>query len=345
MVALELLGHPEDDCDASELSVMGLFEVLGHLPRLAAIKRAIQRRLLADPPAALLGIDAPDFNLRVEKAARRAGIPTVHYVCPSVWAWRESRVRTIRRACDRVLCLLPFEADFLARHGIDGHFVGHPLADEIEEADRESARRRLGLGEGPVVAILPGSRYGEVTRIGPDFARTAARLATVKPGLVFSVAAATPQLRDLATRQFAAFAPGCEVGIVGGRAHEVLAACDAALLASGTVTLEAMLLGRPMVVAYRLAPLTYRVARLLKLVKADYISLPNLLADQPLVAEYVQGGASPAILADAVLTLLDDRDECSRLVKSFRTLHDRIRRSAADRSAAAVLEVAGLTPG
>lgn len=332
--------------DAQDLAVMGLFEVLAHLPRILKIKRAVQRRLLADPPDVLLGIDAPDFNLRVEKLARRAGISTVHYVCPSVWAWRESRVKTIRKACDRVLCLLPFEPEFLARHGVDGRFVGHPLADDIGDTqDRDAARRRLGLGDGTVVAILPGSRRGEVSRLGPCFAQSAAWMAARRPGISFAIPAATPALRELIERQFEEFAPGCDRHIVDGMAHDVLAACDAALLASGTVTLEAMLLKRPMVVAYKLAPLTYLVGRLFPLIKIKYMSLPNLLADAPLVPEFVQSEASPEALGAGVFKWLDSPDACAELVKTFDTLHDRMRRSAGDRSAAEVLDVAGLAAG
>ena len=332
--------------DTQELSVMGLFEVLGHLPRLLKIKREVQRRLLADPPDVFLGIDAPDFNLRVEAVARRAGIPTVHYVCPSVWAWRESRVKTIRNACDRVMCLLPFEATFLERHNIDGRFVGHPLADEIGNyVDRAKARQALGIGGGAVVAILPGSRAGEVDRIGPGFAQAAAWIAARKPGVSFAVPAATPGLRDVIQRQFDDFAPACEVSIVDGRAYDVLAAGDVALLASGTVTLEAMLMKRPMVVAYRLAPLTYHVVRAFGLIKVDYMSLPNLLADAPLVPEFMQDAGTPAALGNAVLELMDSPGKNAALLKTFGELHERIRLSAGARSAAEVLEVAGLAGG
>lgn len=329
--------------DAHELAVMGLFEVLGHLPRLLSIKRRIVQRLLADPPDVLLGIDAPDFNLRVERVARRAGIPTVHYVCPSVWAWRESRVRTIRKACDRVLCLLPFEPAFLNRHAIDGRFVGHPLADEIVAAvDPAPFRRELAVTAEQVVAILPGSRGSEVVRLSPVFARTAAWLAARRPGLVFVVPAATAELRVLIERDWAKFAAGCDVRIIEGRAQTALGACDVALLASGTVTLEAMLLRRPMVVAYKLAPMSYGVARALRLIRTRYMSLPNLLADAPLVPEMVQGDARPEKLGTAVLELLDSPELRADLVKSFGALHDQIRRSAGERSAAEVLDIAGL---
>jgi lipid-A-disaccharide synthase len=249
----------------------------------------------------------------------------------------------IRKACDRVLCLLPFEADFLARHRIDGWFVGHPLADMIgAEVDGAAARSKLGLDAGPVVAILPGSRRGEVTRIGPDFIRAAREIMQRCPDVTFVVPAATPALRRLIESQFTEFAPACEPLIVDGRAHDALAACDVALLASGTVTLEAMLLKRPMVVAYKVAPLTYYAARLLRLIKVKYMSLPNLLADAPLVPEFLQDEASPAALAAAVITWLESPEKCEQLVARFGALHDRIRRSAGDRSAAAVLELAGL---
>ena len=329
--------------DAHELSVMGLFEVLGHLPRLLSIKRQVEKRLLADPPDVLLGIDSPDFNLRVEKAARRAGIPTVHDVCPSVWAWRESRVKTIRQSCDRVLCLLPFETAFLARHQIDGRFVGHPLADEIDGApDPAPIRAALLISADQVVAILPGSRGSEVTRLGPVFAQTAAWLAVRRPEVAFVVPAATVKLRHLIEAYFTEFAPQCNVRIIDEQAESALGACDVALLASGTVTLETMLFRKPMVVAYKLAPLSYLLARVLRLVKIKYMSLPNLLADAPLVPEMVQGDVTAEKLGPALLEMLDSPDKRRDMVKSFAALHDQIRRSAGERSAVEVLEVARL---
>jgi len=329
--------------DCRDLAVMGLFEVLRHLPRLRRIKRDIERRLLADPPDVLVGIDAPDFNLRVERVARRAGIPTVHYVCPSVWAWRQSRVKVLRKACDRVLCLLPFEAAFLEHHGVPGEFVGHPLADEIPAfVDTADARRRLGIDAETVVALLPGSREGEVTRLGPAFAQTAAWLAARVDGLEFVSPAASPGLRGRFEEQLGAAAPECRVHILDGRAQEAIAAADAVLVASGTATLETMLLKRPMVVAYKLAPLTYYVARLFRLMKIDYFSLPNLLADQPLVPELVQQHASPQAMGAEVLELLRSPDRRQALAKTFGALHDQLRCSASDRAARAVFEVGGL---
>jgi len=329
--------------DCGELAVMGLFEVLRHLPRLRRIKRDIERRLLAEPPDVLVGIDAPDFNLRVERVARRAGIPTVHYVCPSVWAWRQSRVKVLRKVCDRVLCLLPFEAAFLERHDVPGEFVGHPLADDIPASvDRAEARRSLGIDADTVVALLPGSRDGEVTRLGPAFAQTAAWLAARVDGLEFVSPAASPELRARFEEQLREEAPGCRVKVLDGRARDAIAAADAVLVASGTATLETMLLNRPMVVAYKLAPLTYRVARLLRLMKIDYFSLPNLLADRPLVPELVQHHASPEAMGAEILELLRSPDRRQALAKTFDSLHDQLRCSASDRAARAVLDVGGL---
>jgi len=332
--------------DSQDLAVMGLFEVLRHLPRILRIKRAVVRRLLADPPDVLLGIDAPDFNLRVERVARRAGIPTVHYVCPSVWAWREGRVKVLRAACDRILCLLPFEPAFLAGHGIDGEFVGHPLADEIPaEPDQAKARQRLGVGSGPVVTIMPGSRASEVERIGPYFARAAAWLNDEVDSIQFIVPAANTNLKQVIEAQFSALAPLATVTILDGEAHEAIAACDATLLVSGTAALEVMLSKRPMVVAYRMAPLSYYAARLLLvlgLMKMKYFSLPNLLADRQLVPELVQGQVTPAALGREILKVLHPSPQRDELIATFAQLQVQLRRSAGDRAARAVLTLAQL---
>ncbi len=332
--------------DSQELAVMGLVEVLGHLPRIWRIKRSVECRLLADPPDILVGIDAPDFNLRIEKVARRAGIPTVHYVCPSVWAWRENRVKVLRVACDRILCLLPFEPAFLARHGIDGEFVGHPLADEIPlEPDQDAARRELGIGPGPVVTIMPGSRAGEVERVGPVLARTAAWLAREVDGIQFVVPVASGELRGVIARQFDAAAPAAPVAIIDGQAHTAITAGDATLLVSGTAALEVMLCKRPMVVAYRLAALSYTIGKILHatgLLKIDYISLPNLLADRPLVPELIQGQATPEALGREILQVLHASPQRDELIEIFGKMQSQLRRSAGDRAARSVLQLAGL---
>jgi lipid-A-disaccharide synthase len=330
--------------DCQELAVMGLFEVIRHLPRLLRIRRQIKQRLFADPPDVLVGIDAPDFNLPVERVAHGRGIPTVHYVCPSVWAWRQGRVKVLRRACDRVLCLLPFESAFLSRHGVAGQFIGHPLADEIPDAvNKADARENLGLSSGTVIALLPGSRQGEVMRLGPVFAQAATWIAERVSSPTFVIPAASPELRRLFEAALQKYAPTCQTQIVDGRAREVIAAADVALVASGTATLETMLINRPMVMAYKLAPLTYWVARLLKLVRVPHYSLPNLLADRPLIRELIQSEATAEAMGAAILELLESRETQIELEKIFGALHDQLRCSASDRAAEAIIEVGGLS--
>ena len=328
--------------DCRDLAVMGLFEVVRHLPRLLRIRRQIVRRLLADPPDVLIGIDAPDFNLGIERVARNAGIPTVHYVCPSVWAWRRSRVRVLKKSCDRVLCLLPFETAFLEAHGVAGQFVGHPLADEIPATvDKAAARARLGINADTVVALLPGSREGEVARLGPVFAGAAAWLAERVEGLVFVTPAASPELGKLFESQLRKNAPDCRVQITDGQAREVIAASDVALVASGTATLETMLLKRAMVMAYKLSPLTYFVARLFRLVKVDHYSLPNLLAGRPLIRELIQDEATAETMGREILGLLQSPERRDAMVTAFDALHDQLRCAASDRAAEALLDIAG----
>lgn len=330
--------------DCQELAVMGLFEVIRHLPRLLRIRRQIKRRLLADPPDVLVGIDAPDFNIPLERIARRNGIPTVHYVCPSVWAWRQGRVKVLRESCDRVLCLLPFESAFLAEHGVAGQFIGHPLADEIPDiVGKADARKQLGLSSGTVIALLPGSREGEVARLGPVFAQAASWIANRVSGSIFVIPAANPRLRSLFERALLTYAPDCDAQIVDGRAREVIAAADVALVASGTATLETMLINRPMVMAYKLSPLTYWVARILRLVRVPHYSLPNLLAGRPLIRELIQSDATAEAMGAAILELLESPGKKSELEKIFGSLHDRLRCSASDSAAEAVIEVGGLS--
>ena len=330
--------------DCRDLAVMGLFEVVRHLPRLLGIRRQVERRLRADPPDVLVGIDAPDFNLRVERVARGIGIPTVHYVCPSVWAWRQGRVKVLRKSCDRVLCLLPFEADFLKGHGIAGEFVGHPLADEISGVvDKSAARRTLGIDDDPVVALLPGSREGEVARLGPIFAEAAAWLAERVAGVGFVTPAASPRLGGMFAAHMREFAPRCPVRVFDGRVREVIAAADAVLVASGTATLETMFLKRPMVMAYKLSPLTYFVARLFRLVRVDHYSLPNLLAGRPLIRELIQDDATADAMGTEILGLLQSPERRAALAKTFGAMHDQLRCSASERAADAVLEVAAKT--
>lgn len=325
---------------SEELAVMGLAEVVRHLPRLRRILRGLERRLLVDPPDLYIGIDAPDFNLRVERRLRATGLRTLHYVSPSVWAWRPGRVRVLREACDHVLCLLPFEADFLHRHGVTATFVGHPLADELPaDPDRTLARQALGLPEtGPVVAILPGSRAGELERLGPVFAATAAWLHARVSGLTVVVPMATPALRArFAGLWSPAATAGVPLHILEGQAQAAMAAADVVLLASGTATLEAMLINRPMVVAYRLAPLTYGLLKVSHLVRAEHFALPNLLAGERLVPELLQSAATPGALGNEVLRWLKTPDDRARLQQRFTALGSVLRRQASERAAEVVL--------
>jgi len=324
---------------ADELAVMGLTEVLRHLPRLLRLRRALVSRLAAAAPDAYVGIDSPEFNLRVAAALKSRGVPTVQYVSPQVWAWRQGRVRTIGSAVDLVLCLLPFEVDFYRAHGVRAEFVGHPLADRIPlESDRAAARAVLGLSGGAVVAVLPGSRLGEVTRLGPPFAATIAWLASRRPDISFVAAMANDAARRSFTGSLAAHAPGVDVRVVDGRAQECMAASDAVLLASGTATLEATLVKRPMVVAYRVAPLTNWLLRGLGLVKTEFFSQPNLLAGRALVPEFFQAEVRAEVLGPAVLGQLE-RPDLPALADAFGAIHQSLRRDASARAAEAILDL------
>ncbi|MFV9684932.1 lipid-A-disaccharide synthase [Pseudomonas sp. NY15367] len=318
------------------LAVMGLVEVLGRLFELLGRRRQLARDLIAAQPDVFIGIDAPDFNLGLELKLRRAGIKTVHYVSPSVWAWRQKRVLKIREACDLMLTLFPFEAQFYDAHQVPVRFVGHPLADAIpQQADRAAAREALDLPQdGPVVALMPGSRGGEVARLGELFLDAAIRLRSLRPGVRFLLPCATPERREQLEQMLAG--RDLPLTLLNGRSHEALAACDAVLIASGTATLEALLYKRPMVVAYRVAPMTYRILK--RLVKSPYISLPNLLAERLLVPELIQDAATPEALAQTVAPLIDGGQVQT---EGFDVIHRALRRDASVSAADAVLKLAG----
>jgi lipid-A-disaccharide synthase len=319
---------------------MGLFEVLRHLPRLWRLQMRLRKRLLANPPDLFIGVDAPDFNLPLERYVRKHGIRTVHYVCPSVWAWRSGRVKTIRAACDLVLCLLPFEKDFLAEHGVTGQFVGHPLAEEIPaSADRALARQELGLPDGDWVALLPGSRMGEVKYLGPEFVATAAWLLERRPGLRFLVPAASPAIRTAVSGHVQMAGLQAAIKIIDGNSRGALSAADVVLLASGTATLETMLVGRPMVVAYKVSALTAWVLRRSGVVTVDRFSLPNLLADDVLVEEILQEDATGENLGAAVLKLLEDQDVRGSMLRRFEELAGLLRQDANEQAADAVSQL------
>jgi lipid-A-disaccharide synthase len=332
---------------AHELSVMGLAEVVGHLPRLLGIRRRLVRRLARWRPHVVIGIDSPDFNLGLEKRMRRRGARTAHYVSPSVWAWRAGRIRRIRRAADLVLCLLPFEPEIYREAGVAAEFVGHPLADRIpQRSDRGAARRGLGLGDDEtVVAVLPGSRGSEIDHLGADFAGAVAWLHQRRPGLRFVAPMARPGLADAFRGHLRDRAPGVPVLVLEGASREAMAAADVVLMASGTAALEAALIKRPMVVAYRVAPLTRWVLQTFGMVKVDRFSLPNLLSGTDLVPEILQDRVSAESLGAAVIAWLDDEPARRRLLRSFDDIHARLRAGADRRAADAVLALCGAGGG
>ncbi|MHC8325185.1 lipid-A-disaccharide synthase [Pseudomonas sp. LB1P83] len=319
------------------LSVMGLVEVLGRLRELMARRKKLIADLIAEKPDAFIGIDAPDFNLNIELKLRQAGIKTVHYVSPSVWAWRQKRVLKIREGCDLMLTLFPFEAKFYEEKGVPVRFVGHTLADAIPlEADRTAARAELGLPDGPLVALMPGSRGGEVGRLGALFLDTAERLRAMRPGVRFVIPCASPQRRAQLEELLAG--RDLPLTLLDGKSHLALASCDAVLIASGTATLEALLYKRPMVVAYRLAPLTFWILK--RMVKSPYISLPNLLAQRLLVPELLQDDATVEALAQTLSPLIEGGQEQTR---GFDEIHRTLRLDASNQAADAVLNLIGKT--
>ncbi|AKA26359.1 lipid-A-disaccharide synthase [Pseudomonas chlororaphis] len=317
------------------LAVMGLVEVLGRLRELLARRKKLVQTLIAEKPDVFIGIDAPDFNLNIELKLRQAGIKTVHYVSPSVWAWRQKRVLKIREDCDLMLTLFPFEARFYEEKGVPVRFVGHSLADAIPlQADRAAARAELGLADGPLVALMPGSRGGEVGRLGALFLDAAQRLRALRPGVRFVMPCASPERRAQLEELLAG--RDLPLTLLDGRSHQALAACDAVLIASGTATLEALLYKRPMVVAYRLAPLTFWILK--RMVKSPYISLPNLLAQRLLVPELLQDDATAEALAQTLSPLIEDGQEQTR---GFDEIHRTLRRDASNQAADAVLNLIG----
>lgn len=331
----------ESWADAEELALMGLAEIVRHLPRLLRLRRELIAKFREARPDVFIGIDAPEFNLGLERRLKSAGIRTVQYVSPQVWAWRQGRVRTMHESCDLVLCLLPFETAFYAAHGVDARFVGHPLADELPlEPDRVGARKVLCLDErATVVALLPGSRGGEVSRLADPFIGAAAWLAQRRPGVRFIAPMASPKVRALfeAAMHRAPAAPA--IAVLDGQAQRALAAADVVLVASGTATLETLLTQRPMVAAYRLAPVTAFVLRQLGIVKVKHFSQPNLLLGRGAVPEFFQDAVQPAALGAALLGQLDDTAGRAMLMADFERVHRTLRAGGAARAAEAVIEL------
>ena len=336
--------------DAEELAVMGLSEVLRHLPRLLRLRRQIRERILAWQPDVMIGVDAPDFNLGVERWLKQHGVRTIHFISPSVWAWREQRAEKIGESADRVLCLFPMEPAIYARHGVDAVFVGHPLADQMPlEPQVTAARSALNLPpDATVLGMLPGSRGSELRMLAPTFLSAAALLLRENPQLLIAVPLATPAIEHKWEALLAAhpdrklLQPALRV--YTRHAQEVLTAADATVLASGTAALEAMMAKRPMVVAHRISPVTYAIVKMFGMLKTDVYSLPNVLAGRQLIPELMQDRCTPELIAQELRRALASTSDFERnVLPTLTALHQQLRRDAASRAAESVLELTGLT--
>lgn len=330
------------------LAVMGLIEPLGRLPQLLQLRHRLIKYFEKNPPDVFIGVDAPDFNLSVEKVLKKQGIKTVHYVSPSVWAWRRYRIQKIKKAVDLMLVLFPFESLFYAQHGVKVCFVGHPLADQIPlVVDKLAARKALNIPvEAFVIALLPGSRQKEIDALGATFIDAARYfqahlpahlLGDHQPDLRFLVPLVNAQHQKIIDALCLKLAANISIKTFVGDTHEALAAADQVLVASGTATLETMLYKKPMVVAYRMHPLTYQIARFL--VKVSYIALPNLLANQAVVPEYIQDAATGPKLGDALLKLCAQNFDSTTLMAHFDDLHQILKQNASQKAAEAILKL------
>jgi lipid-A-disaccharide synthase len=330
--------------DADALAVFGLIEPLTEIPRLLRLRRSLTRRWKNSPPDVFVGIDAPDFNFGLEKGLRKSGIPTVHYVSPSIWAWRAGRIETIRKSTDRVLCILPFEKKIFDEQGIDAVFVGHPKADSLTtDIDGESARRMLNLDGHTVVAVLPGSRGSEVARLGPIFIAAVAKLAAEDPDLRFITPIASPKLRPLVEQQVAAEGLEDVFTLIDGDSIEAMSAAHVVLLASGTAALESALLCKPTVAAYRIGEISARIIQIFKLIKTPHYTLPNLLTEEPMVPELIQWEVTPEAVADEVSKMLKDPERQAAISQRFARLHTELALDADQRAADAVIDLANRT--
>lgn len=324
-----------------ELSVRGYVEVLRHLPRLVRLRRTVRERVIAMKPQVFVGIDAPDFNLALEEQLRGQGIRTVHFISPSVWAWRSERMAQIARAVDRMLLVFPFEQKIYDEAGIPARYVGHPLASMIPMTpDAAAARVRLGLHcDGPLIAVLPGSRPDEVNYIGPTFVAAMAKLAAEQSSIRFVLPVADLSLRAAVERMIAAYSDlSTHANIVNGRSHDCLEAADVVLVASGTATLEAALFKRPMVISYKMPPLSAWIMR--RKGTIPYVGLPNILAGELVVPEFLQEAATPAAITRAVLDWLHDAARRDRTAARFAEMHLSLKRDTASLVANSIFEVA-----
>lgn len=323
--------------DSEELALFGLVEVLAHIPRLLSLRKELIRRLRALGPDVFIGIDAPDFNLGLEIKLRRSGIRTVHYVSPTVWAWRHKRVRKIGRAANLVLCLFPFEPGFYREHGVPATYVGHPMADQID-TDRDPAAARIKLGLDPelqTVALLPGSRGSEVSRLAEPMIEAARKLSSQGPAPQFVAAMANDKVLTMfqAAMERLDFR---EISLVSNEPRTVIAAADAVICASGTAALETMLVNRPMVVTYRISPTTYYLAKYLRIIRPQLFSLPNILAGEKLVPELIQAESNGENLARETQRWLDDAPARTSLQHRFLDIHQDLRCDASKQAADAI---------
>ena len=320
------------------LAVRGYVEVLLHYRQIAGIRNTLAQRLIAAPPQAFIGVDAPDFNLGLEQRLRANGIKTIHFVCPSIWAWRGGRAKAMAQSCDHVLCLFPFEPALLQAQGVAATYVGHPLADAIPQVvPRAASRAALGLSEADVVvAVLPGSRRSEIQAVAPAFLRAAALMHRQRPGLTYILPVA-PGLRGLIDPLLALHAPGLPLRCFDGQSHAALAACDVALVASGTATLEAALFKRPMVIGYRMNGLTWQIMKRLRY--QPWVGLPNILCREFVVPEFIQERCTPQSLATAALAWLDDTAGSARLARRFDELHQLLRCDTARRATDVIAQI------
>ncbi len=335
-----------EGCEAvasiDSLSVMGIAEVLPAIPRLFKLRAALIQRYLREQPDVVIGIDAPDFNLGLERRLKQRGLKTVHVVSPSVWAWRENRVHGIKKSVDLMLCLFPFETAFYAKHGVRAAYIGHPLADQLDDSvTPQQGRQALGLTAAATLAVLPGSRAGEVGKLAVPFAQALALLAKQVPGLQVLTPIAKPSLKPAIAAAIQQHAPSVPWTLLDGQSRLALQAADVVLLASGTATLEALLLGRPMVVGYRVAAFTHFLLRTLGWLKIEQVSLPNLLCGKPLVPERLQHDCTPQELAAALLPLLTKPASAARQTQAFTAVRQELRRDAGRLAADAIAALLG----
>ena len=325
---------------SESLAVFGLIEPLSHLPRLLKLRKQLVKRWTESPPDVFVGIDAPDFNLGLEKKLRAANIKTIHYVSPSIWAWRAGRIKTIKAAADKVLCILPFEEALYDGTGVDATFVGHPKADNIPaDQDMAATRQALGLDADEIVAILPGSRATEIGMLGEIIVASAALVAEARGSVQFVTPVATPALKPAIEAQIAAAGLTEQFVLLDGDSERAMIAADVVLLASGTAALESALLAKPTVAVYRLGRISYAIVNGLNLLKLSHFTLPNLMTETPLVPEFMQEKARPADIAKAVIDLLDDPERRRSIADRFARLRTELAQNTDQRAADAVVSL------